>query len=144
MVDDVDLGKVIGGAKALTEKLSNTEELRKLLTTGFPFAPFESVLKRLVLTRAQVGEALGLPERTLARRKQEGKFQSLESERILGFLQVAARAIQTIGDDEKAGRWLVKPNRALMGKVPLELLDTSIGVSQVDEILGRIEHGLYS
>src|SRR5207249_12191768 len=121
-----------------------TEELRKLLITGFPYAPFESVLKRLGWTRAQVGEALGLPERTLARRKQERKFQPLESDRVFRFLQVVAHAIETIGDDEKAGRWLTKPNRALMGKVPLQLLNTPIGASQVDEILGRIDHGLYS
>src|SRR5947208_6139683 len=118
--------------------------MRKLLITGFPYAPFESVLKRLGWTRAQVGEALGLPERTLARRKQEGKFQPLESDRVFRFLQVVAHAIETIGDDEKAGRWLTKPNRALMGKVPLQLLNTPIGASQVDEILGRIDHRLYS
>lgn len=144
MVHEVDLGRVIGGGKTLADKLSDTEGLRKLLMTGFPYLPFESVLKRLGFTRAQVGAALGLPERTLARRKQEGKFQPLESDRIFGFLQVAAHAIETLGDDEKAGRWLVKPNRALMGKVPLELLDTSIGVSEIEEILGRIEHGLHS
>lgn len=144
MINEVDLGKVIGGTKAMAEKLSHSEKLRKLLVDGFPYGPFESVLKRLRLTRAQVGAALGLPERTLARRKQERKFQPLESDRIFRFLQVVAHAIETIGDDEKAGRWLIKPNRALMGKTPLELLDTPIGASQVDEILGRIEHGLYS
>ena len=144
MIKEVDLGKVIGVSKTLAEKLSDTEELRKLLVAGLPYAPFESVLKRLGLTRSQVGAALGLPERTLARRKQEGKFQSLESDRIFRFLQVAAHAIDTIGDDEKAGRWLTKPNRALTGKVPLELFNTPIGASQVDAILGRIDHGLYS
>ena len=144
MINDVDLGRVIGVSKTLAEKLSDTEELHKLLIHGFPYAPFESVLKRLGLTRTQVGAALGLPERTLARRKQEGKFQSLESDRIFRFLQVVAHAIETIGDDEKAGRWLTKPNRALSGKIPLELLNTPIGASQVDDILGRIDHGFYS
>jgi putative toxin-antitoxin system antitoxin component (TIGR02293 family) len=144
MIKDVNLGKVIGVSKTLAEKLSDTEELRQLLTTGFPYAPFESVLRRLGLTRVQVGKALGLPERTLARRKQEGKFQSLESDRIFRFLQVAAHAIETLGDDEKAGRWLTRPNRALTGKSPLELFNTPIGASEVDEILGRIDHGLYS
>ena len=144
MINEVDLGKVIGGTKAMVEKLSDSEKLRRLLADGFPYGPFESILKRLRLTRAQVGAALGLPERTLARRKQERKFQPLESDRIFRFLQVAAHAIEIMGDDEKAGRWLTKPNRALTGGVPLELLDTPIGASQVDEILGRIEHGLFS
>ena len=144
MINQVDFAKVIGGKKALTERLSDTEDLRKLLIQGFPYAPFESVLKRLGLPRVRVGKALGLPERTLARRKQEKKFPSLESERIFRFLQVAAHAIQTIGDDEKAARWLTKPNRALDANIPLDLLETPIGAAQVDEILTRIEHGLYS
>src|SRR5207237_9310731 len=127
-------------SKALAGKLSDSEQLHKLLISGFPYTPFESVLKRLGLTRAQVGAALGLPERTLARRKREGRFQSLESERIFRFLQVAAHAIETIGEDDKAGQWLTKPNRALQGTIPLELLNTPIGASEVDEILGRIEH----
>lgn len=108
MINGVDLGKVIGGTKVLAEKLSDTEGLRKLLVEGFPYA-FESTLK------------------------QEGKFQALESDRVFRFLQVAAHAIESIGDDDKAGRWLTKPNRALQGKVPLDLLDTPIGASEVDE-----------
>ena len=144
MRSEVDIGKVIGGRKALAEKLSDPDRLRGLLITGFPYAPFDSILKRLRLTRAQVGAALALPERTLARRKKEGKFQPLESERIYRFLQVAAHAIDVIRDDEKAGRWLTKSNRALMNKTPLDLLDTSIGHLKVDEILGRIEYGMYS
>ena len=144
MSNNVDLGKVIGGTKNFVQRLSDAEELRKLLVEGFPYPPFESVLKRLGLSRSQIGRALGLPERTLARRKQEGRFQSLESDRIFRFLQIAAHAIETIGEDDKAGQWLTKPNRALQGKIPLELLNTPIGASQVDEILGRIEHGFYS
>ena len=46
MINQVDFAKVIGGKKALTEKLSDTEDLRKLLIQGFPYAPFESILKR--------------------------------------------------------------------------------------------------
>jgi len=54
------------------------------------------------------------------------------------------RAEEVLGTAEKAARWLKKPNRALGGAVPLAQLDTDIGARQVEEILGRIEHGLYS
>src|SRR5207247_10580463 len=111
MINEVDLGKVIGITKTLAQKLSDTEELRKLLITGFPYAPFESVLKRLGWTRALVGEALGLPARTLASRKQEGKFQPLESDRDFRFFQVVAHAIETICAAEETGRPRAKPKR---------------------------------
>jgi putative toxin-antitoxin system antitoxin component (TIGR02293 family) len=49
-----------------------------------------------------------------------------------------------LGSEEKAARWLHTPNRALGGNLPLELLDTDLGSRQVEEVLGRIEHGVYS
>jgi uncharacterized protein (DUF2384 family) len=37
--------------------------------------------------------------------------------------------------------WLQRPNRALNGELPIRLLDTDIGARQVEDILGKIEHG---
>ena len=57
--------------------------------------------------------------------------------------RVAAQATETLGDDS-GKRWLHTPNQALGGQRPLDLLDTDLGSRQVEEVLGRIEHGVYS
>jgi putative toxin-antitoxin system antitoxin component (TIGR02293 family) len=67
-----------------------------------------------------------------------------ETDRRSRLAGVAARAAEVLGTTEKADRWLQRPNRALGGRVPLELLDTDAGTQQVAEVLGRIEHGVYS
>ena len=54
------------------------------------------------------------------------------------------RAEQAIGNDDKAHRWLMKPNRALSGQVPFTLLDSDAGASAVERVLGLIEYGVYS
>ncbi len=41
-------------------------------------------------------------------------------------------------------KWLSLPNTALGGMEPGELVEVPGGVSKVKEILGRIEHGVYS
>lgn len=41
-------------------------------------------------------------------------------------------------------KWLSLPNTALGGMEPQELLEISGGVSKVMDVLGRIEHGVYS
>jgi putative toxin-antitoxin system antitoxin component (TIGR02293 family) len=46
-----------------------------------------------------------------------------------------------LGSEEKAIQWLRRPNRALGNQTPLELMDTDIGAKQVEDVLGRIEHG---
>lgn len=53
-----------------------------------------------------------------------------------------ARAEEALGDAVKARRWLRKPNRALQGRVPLDLPRSEAGARIVEQVLGRIEHGL--
>jgi putative toxin-antitoxin system antitoxin component (TIGR02293 family) len=58
--------------------------------------------------------------------------------------RTAAHAEKVFGERAKASRWLHKPNRALGGVSPLSLLDTDLGTREVEQILGRIEYGVYS
>lgn len=51
---------------------------------------------------------------------------------------------RVLGDRDAALRWLRTRNHALGGESPLELLDTGSGSRQVQELLGRIEHGVFS
>jgi putative toxin-antitoxin system antitoxin component (TIGR02293 family) len=55
-----------------------------------------------------------------------------------------ARATEVLEDRSKALRWMNEPNVALGGKVPSALLDSSAGEHEVETLLGRIEHGVYS
>jgi putative toxin-antitoxin system antitoxin component (TIGR02293 family) len=91
-----------------------------------------------------LARVIGLPARTLARRKKERRLRADESDRLLRLARVAAVAEEALGARENAGQWLQKPNRALGGVTPLELLDTDLGAEEVVAILGRIEHGVYS
>jgi putative toxin-antitoxin system antitoxin component (TIGR02293 family) len=55
-----------------------------------------------------------------------------------------AQTVEVLGSIDKARVWLKSPNRALGGEVPLDLLDTEIGASQVDEVLLRLNYGIFS
>jgi putative toxin-antitoxin system antitoxin component (TIGR02293 family) len=58
--------------------------------------------------------------------------------------RVMARAENVLGSPERATAWLNRPNRALGDAVPLDLLGTDLGAREVEAVLGRIEHGVYS
>jgi uncharacterized protein (DUF2384 family) len=47
-------------------------------------------------------------------------------------------------DAQKLKRWLHKENKALNGQKPFDLLNTPTGIKLVNQILGRIEDGVYS
>jgi putative toxin-antitoxin system antitoxin component (TIGR02293 family) len=67
-----------------------------------------------------------------------------QSDFVIRTARTLAKAIDILGDREKAAHWLTTPNRALGGEIPISLLDTSAGSHEVETVLDRIEYGAYS
>jgi putative toxin-antitoxin system antitoxin component (TIGR02293 family) len=85
------------------------------------------------------------PRRTLDRRRKNEELLTLaESDRVQRLERVVAEAFRVFSDEEKANRWLRKPNRALEKAVPIELLESETGAQVVEEMLVAIEYGMYS
>ncbi len=120
------------------------EDLRRRVRAGLPYRSVETVARRFDLRREELSEVLALPERTLARRKRERRLEPGESDRLFRLARLAARGVEVLGSAEKVARWLKAANRALGGRTPLALCDTDLGVRQVEQVLGRIEHGVFS
>jgi len=135
---------ILGGKKTLGHNVSSAKELVELIRTGLPYTALESLMRVLMISRNELVHSIAMPPRTLARRKRARKLQADESDRVFRLARVAARAVEVLGSQEKAARWLRKPNRALGHLTPLDQLDTDVGARQVESILGRIEHGVYS
>ena len=68
----------------------------------------------------------------------------LDSDWVNRLARIAAQAEEVFGSMEKASHWLRESNTALGGVTPISLLDTDLGTRQVENVLGRIEHGVYS
>jgi putative toxin-antitoxin system antitoxin component (TIGR02293 family) len=110
--------------------------------SGLPYESLEAVRERLNLSLPEAAGVLHVPLRTLARRRHERKLDSDESDRLYRLARIAAHAVMVLGTEAKAAAWLRRPNRALNGEAPLEVVDTDLGARQVEDILGRIEHGV--
>lgn len=135
---------VLGGAQALGRTVSSEQELIGIVRSGLPLAALVAVMRLLDLSADSISLPLSLPKRTLARRKNQKRLSAEESDRLLRLARVAAAALHTFGDASKASDWLQRPNRALGNVTPLSRLDTDVGVRQVERVLGRIEHGVFS
>jgi putative toxin-antitoxin system antitoxin component (TIGR02293 family) len=48
------------------------------------------------------------------------------------------------GDEDAARAWLRKPARALDGETPLDHAGTEAGAREVESLIGRLEHGVYT
>jgi putative toxin-antitoxin system antitoxin component (TIGR02293 family) len=136
---------VLGGATVFKGRTVPTStELHERIKRGLPYRSLESVRERLGLSVPETASVLHMPLRTLARRRQSRKLDADESDRLYRIARVAAQAFAVLGTEGKAATWLRRPNRALNGEAPIRLLDTDVGARQVEDILGRIEHGVIS
>lgn len=136
--------ETLGGPRVLKRKASTIEELHTQLRAGLPYSALEAVASGFKIGTAELGVVLHVPPRTLARRKREKRLHADESDRLFRLGRIAALAEEVLGSREKAIRWLHQPNRALGNAVPLRQLDTDPGSRQVEDLLIRIAHGVYS
>lgn len=88
--------------------------------------------------------ALVVPKRTLARRRVADDLLTVEeTDRAQRLERVAVQAERVFGNAEKANRWLRKPKHELNGETPLAYLASETGARLVEEMLVRIEHGMF-
>jgi putative toxin-antitoxin system antitoxin component (TIGR02293 family) len=124
---------------------SNSAELIQQVERGFSFKTLHTLESRSGLPGAALAGLVGIPERTLARRKSKGKFTPEESERLLRLGTVFEQAVELFeGDRAAALRWLTAPRKALEGKTPLAYARTELGAREVEDLIGRLEHGVVS
>jgi putative toxin-antitoxin system antitoxin component (TIGR02293 family) len=135
---------LLGGRSVLRARPRTALDWIEVIRNGIPAAAVESLLKAMQVSQAELARALGIPERTLARRKRDGVLNSEESAKLLRLARVVRRANEVFEDSEAALHWLKSPNSALSGATPLSLLDTDIGAESVLDTLGRIEHGVFA
>lgn len=134
---------VLGGPKVFKGRtLPNATQLRDRVRTGLPYQSLDAIRDRLNLSLPEAAIVLHVPLRTLARRRHGRKLDADESDRLYRLARIAGQAVAVLGSEEKAATWLRRANRALNGEVPLGLLDTDLGARQIEDVLGRIEHGV--
>ncbi len=139
------IAEVLGGRKILGKAVRKPDDLARLVRKGLPALSVTSLAEKLHLGNSVLGQKLGIPQRTLTRRlSQASRLTPAESDRTVRMARVYAKAVEMIGDRDKAIEWLGTPNRALGGDRPLDLLDTDMGARMVEDILGRIAYGVYS
>jgi len=124
---------------------TRTDDLVRQIERGLPFKALESLAALSGLSVNLFASVLGIPERTLARRKTTGRLAPDESERLLRISTVFENALELFeGDVSGAVTWLTNPKKALGRQTPLAYSRTELGAREVENLIGRLEHGVFS
>jgi len=111
---------------------------------GLHFRELEALRQDLGLPLDQLSEKLGISRATMHRRKAAGRLGPDESDRVARFERLLKQAATVFGDNDRARQWLNFPQYGLGGAVPLDYARTEVGAREVENLLGRIEYGVYS
>lgn len=129
------LGLEPAGSAALVETIEE----------GLSFRELEHLQENFGLSRGEVAQLVQIKPRTLDRRRREGRLQPEESDRLLRLSRVFGKALELFeGESRAAKEWLYSSQRALGGAVPLEIARTDIGAREVEDLLGRLSHGVFT
>lgn len=130
--------------KSLGLAAGNRLELAKKIHRGVPYKSVEKFRVATHLTESTLQSVTGIPARTWTRRKKGGKFTPEESDRIARIARIFEHAERVFGSKAAATRWLEEPNLGLGDEAPIEAASTELGAKEVDDLLSRIEFGVYS
>jgi putative toxin-antitoxin system antitoxin component (TIGR02293 family) len=119
-------------------------DLIGILKQGLPVEAFDRLRDLLDVPEKMLASTVNIAYRTLGRRKKEGRLKTDESERVLRIAKLYEKALDVLEDAELAQQWLKQPAKALGGMPPLQYADTEPGAQEVEDLLCRIEYGVFS
>lgn len=112
---------------------------------GLDFKAAERLRRNLDVSLSELADIIQIAPRTMHRRRQSGRLNPDESDRVLRASRLYGQALELFeGHEEAARQWLAKPQRALGGRIPMEVAKTDIGARQVENLIGRLEHGVFT
>lgn len=111
---------------------------------GLPMAEFRALAEWLKVTEEELAPLIGISKATFHRRRKVGHLESPESEKLIRFARLLTRATEVLEEEAAAREWLKTPAVAFGGESPLSFADTEIGAREVEFLLGRLEHGVFS
>jgi putative toxin-antitoxin system antitoxin component (TIGR02293 family) len=130
--------------KAVRAKAKHPHELIRRIQQGLRFRELETLQDSIDMPFEQLAAKLSMSRSTLQRRKANGRLSPAESDKVMRFSRLLEHATDVFGDIDKARAWLKHPQYGLGGAVPLDYAETEIGAHEVDNLLGRIDYGVYS
>jgi putative toxin-antitoxin system antitoxin component (TIGR02293 family) len=138
---------MMGGRKVLKAAPASRAELHELIQSGLPSRSVSALVGgATLLSTQQMLDAVGISLRTFQRLKLErdGSLSREQSDRAWRLSELLVKASELFGSKQEAERWFDTPAPALDRKKPIELMSSSVGARMVEQLLGRIEHGVYT
>jgi len=119
-------------------------DILNLIKKGVPKKALDKTMQMMDFSLDEMSTILHVSERTLRRYDDKSNLNIEQSERIIELNNLYQFGIEVLGSLDNFKIWINSPILALGQQKPKEFLDTSLGITMLKNILGRIQYGVYS
>lgn len=112
---------------------------------GFEPKVYRNIIERTKLSQSEFHSVTHIPLSTIKRRlKNDERFNTQESDAIYRLAMLVKLATELFDDEQRALEWMRENVYGLGGKRPLDMVSTTVDFEIVKDLIGRVEHGVFT
>ena len=134
--------KSIGAEDLLLEPINREYDIIPLIKSGLFKKNLIKLAEQMSMSIKDMAAILPVSERTLKRYRSTTRLSPELSERLLKLSDLYSKGIEILGSKDKFIKWM-NIESLVIGKKPIDIIDTLTGIQLVKDELGRIEYGVY-
>lgn len=115
----------------------------ELSRKGISMKVLKKIQEFTSLSSKEIAQILPVSERQLVRYSKDHILRKDISAHLIQIVKLFDKGYDVFSED-KFQRWIRSAIIVLNDKRPIDFMDTPIGINMLEDILGRIEHGVYS
>ncbi|MEO6188205.1 MAG: antitoxin Xre/MbcA/ParS toxin-binding domain-containing protein [Ginsengibacter sp.] len=135
---------ILTGSALKPENQLTSMEKMSIVQSGLSKRDLENLKAKTKLDYGKLATALSVTRATLINKKKQEKFNPVLSERIMSLADIYSYGYEVFEDEDRFNQWMLRPNQALNGRLPYDVIDNQFGREEVKDIIGRIAYGVYS
>lgn len=118
-------------------------DLISLIRTGIETRHIKSILQYTSLLEKELSTILPISHRQLVRYSDNHTLNKEITSHIIQLVEMFQKGYRVFGED-KFKLWIRTPNKVLNNNKPIDIMDTSVGIELIEDVIGRVEYGVYS
>jgi putative toxin-antitoxin system antitoxin component (TIGR02293 family) len=126
-----------------SEPIYQRADLIGIARRGIQTKYIEQIQNFTSLTDKELSSNLPISQRQLFRYPADHKLNKEITSHLIQIIELFQKGFKLFGE-KKFKIWIRTSNKVLNDNKPIEIMDTSIGIEMIEDVIGRIEHGVYS
>lgn len=126
-----------------SESINQRTDLIAVARAGIETKYIKTIQEYTSLSEKELIRILPISSRQLTRYTDNHKLNKAITSHLLELIEVFQKGYRLFGKD-KFKIWIRTENKVLNNNSPLDIMDTSLGIEMIEDVIGRIEHGVYS